>query len=65
MAIKMIPKEKQSVVGTRPARFDAQSKVTGHALYGTDINLPGIAAWSGAAQPPRPRPHPVNRHQQS
>jgi xanthine dehydrogenase molybdenum-binding subunit len=42
MTMEMIPKEKEKVVGTRPARFDAQSKVTGQALYGTDIDLPGL-----------------------
>ena len=42
MAINYIPKEKQSAVGTRPARVDGRSKVTGQALYGTDINLPGL-----------------------
>ena len=42
MAINYIPREKQNEVGTRPERFDAKSKVTGQALYGTDINLPGL-----------------------
>ena len=31
-----------TVFGTRPPRFDAADKVTGRALYGPDINLPGM-----------------------
>lgn len=42
MATNYIPKDKQREVGTRPARFDGKSKVTGQALYATDINLPGM-----------------------
>ncbi len=42
MTFKLIPDEKQVAVGTRPARFDARSKVTGQALYATDIDLPGL-----------------------
>jgi xanthine dehydrogenase molybdenum-binding subunit len=42
MAINYIPRDKQNEVGTRPARFDGKSKVTGQALYATDINLPGM-----------------------
>jgi CO/xanthine dehydrogenase Mo-binding subunit len=30
------------VVGTRPPRHDAPDKVTGHALFGADINLTGM-----------------------
>ena len=30
------------VVGTRPPRQDAPDKVTGHALFGADMNLPGM-----------------------
>lgn len=32
----------RAVLGTRPPRFDATDKVTGRALYGTDIYLPGL-----------------------
>ena len=39
---KPVTKERFDVVGTRPPRVDAMSKVTGQALYGTDINLPGL-----------------------
>lgn len=42
MSSEMIPKEKHVAVGTRPARLDGKSKVTGQALYGTDISLPGL-----------------------
>ena len=31
-----------NVVGTRPIRQDAYDKVTGKALYGADMNLPGM-----------------------
>ena len=30
------------VVGTRPIRHDGADKVTGKAVYGTDLNLPGM-----------------------
>lgn len=42
MTVEMIAKEKLVEVGTRPARFDGKSKVTGQALYATDISLPGL-----------------------
>lgn len=38
----IISKENLAVVGTRPPRYDAPDKVTGHALYGPDISLPGL-----------------------
>jgi xanthine dehydrogenase molybdenum-binding subunit len=31
-----------TVIGTRPPRVDAPAKVTGQALFGTDISLPGM-----------------------
>ena len=31
------------VIGTRPIRHDGVDKVTGRAVYGNDINLPGMA----------------------
>ena len=31
-----------NVVGTRPIRHDGYDKVTGKALYGADMNLPGM-----------------------
>ena len=42
MSKKMIERDKHISVGTRPERMDAKDKVTGHALYGTDISLPGL-----------------------
>ena len=38
----LIPKEEYKVVGTRPIRHDGVDKVTGRALYGADMNLPGL-----------------------
>jgi xanthine dehydrogenase molybdenum-binding subunit len=35
-------KDSYAVLGTRPPRFDAADKVTGRALYGPDIRLPGM-----------------------
>ena len=31
-----------SVIGKRPVRHDGIDKVTGKALYGADLNLPGM-----------------------
>ena len=31
-----------SVIGKRPVRHDGVDKVTGKALYGADMNLPGM-----------------------
>ena len=31
-----------SSVGTRPVRHDGYDKVTGKALYGADVELPGL-----------------------
>ena len=35
-------KKKYKVIGTRPIRHDGVDKVTGKALYGADVNLPGM-----------------------
>ena len=39
-----VEKEKKAykVIGTRPVRHDGTDKVTGRALYGADIRLPGM-----------------------
>ena len=37
-----VKKGQYKVVGTRPIRHDGVDKVTGKALYGSDINLPGM-----------------------
>lgn len=42
MTYEPLTKDKLDYVGSRPARVDAKSKVTGQALYATDINLPGL-----------------------
>ncbi|MCH7745025.1 MAG: xanthine dehydrogenase family protein molybdopterin-binding subunit, partial [Chloroflexi bacterium] len=34
--------KKYKVIGTRPIRHDGVDKVTGRALYGADMNLPGL-----------------------
>ena len=36
------PKTKYKVVGTSPIRHDGVDKVTGRAVYGSDMNLPGL-----------------------
>ena len=36
------PRAEYKVVGTRPVRHDGVDKVTGKALYGADITLPGL-----------------------
>jgi CO/xanthine dehydrogenase Mo-binding subunit len=35
-------KSKYNVIGTRPIRHDGYDKVTGRAIYGADIKLPGL-----------------------
>ena len=35
-------REEYKVVGTRPVRHDGADKVTGRAVYGADVNLPGM-----------------------
>jgi xanthine dehydrogenase molybdenum-binding subunit len=41
MATK-VEKQAYKVIGTRPIRHDGTDKVTGKALYGADIHLPGM-----------------------
>ena len=43
--------EKYKVVGTRPIRHDGADKVTGKALYGADIQLPGLL-WGKVLRSP-------------
>ena len=33
---------KYKVIGTRPVRHDGMDKVTGRAVYGADVQLPGL-----------------------
>ena len=41
MTSDTVPRRKYKVVGTRPIRHDGTDRVTGKALYGADILLPG------------------------
>src|SRR5580704_5680199 len=36
------PEKKYNVIGTRPIRHDGVDKVTGRAVYGADVQLPGL-----------------------
>ena len=38
----VLSNKEYKVVGTRPIRHDGYDKITGKALYGADINLPGL-----------------------
>jgi xanthine dehydrogenase molybdenum-binding subunit len=42
MSEETAPTAEFSVIGTRPARYDAADKATGRALFGPDIQLPGM-----------------------
>ena len=44
-------KPEYKVVGTRPIRHDGADKVTGKAVYGTDLNLPGML-WGKVLRSP-------------
>ena len=45
------PKKDYKVVGTRPIRHDGYEKVTGKAIYGADIKLPGLI-WGAISRSP-------------
>ena len=45
------PSTQYKVVGTRPIRHDGYDKVTGKALYGADIRLPGLLHGSMLRSP--------------
>jgi CO/xanthine dehydrogenase Mo-binding subunit len=45
------PKSDYKVVGTRPIRHDGLDKVTGRAVYGADIKLPGML-WAVVVRSP-------------
>ena len=36
------PEKRFKVIGTRPIRHDGEDKVTGRAVYGADVQLPGM-----------------------
>ena len=46
-----LDKPAYKVVGTRPVRHDGADKVTGKAVYGTDLNLPGML-WGKVLRSP-------------
>ncbi len=43
--------KKYTVIGTRPVRHDGLDKVTGRAIYGADIKLPGML-WGAVLRSP-------------
>ncbi|MDA0231858.1 MAG: xanthine dehydrogenase family protein molybdopterin-binding subunit [Chloroflexi bacterium] len=45
------PKSNYKVIGTRPIRHDGLDKVTGRAIYGADIKLPGML-WAVVVRSP-------------
>ena len=45
------PKSEYKVIGTRPIRHDGLDKVTGRAIYGADIKLPGML-WGAVLRSP-------------
>ncbi len=45
------PKKDYKVVGTMPIRHDGYEKVTGKAIYGADIKLPGLI-WGAVSRSP-------------
>ncbi|MEX0927598.1 MAG: xanthine dehydrogenase family protein molybdopterin-binding subunit [Dehalococcoidia bacterium] len=46
------PKQAYKVIGTRPIRHDGLDKVTGKALYGADVRLPGLI-WGDLLRSPK------------
>ena len=51
MVAKFEPKTDYKVVGTRPIRHDGYDKVTGRAVYGADVQLPGLI-WGVCVRSP-------------
>jgi len=45
------PKSDYRVIGSRPVRHDGFDKVTGRAIYGADVKLPGLI-WGALARSP-------------
>ena len=45
------PKTDYKVIGTRPIRHDGYDKVTGRAIYGGDLTLPGLI-WGVCVRSP-------------
>ncbi len=46
-------KKEYKVIGTRPIRHDGLDKVTGRAIYGADVKLPGMI-WGAILRSPHP-----------
>jgi hypothetical protein len=42
MTINFDSKKNYKVIGTNPIRHDGYDKVTGRAIYGADVKLPGL-----------------------
>ncbi len=45
------PRKTYKVIGTRPIRHDGLDKVTGRAIYGADLHLPGLV-WGAVLRSP-------------
>ena len=51
MVATFAPKTDYKVIGTRPIRHDGSDKVTGRAIYGGDLTLPGLI-WGVCVRSP-------------
>ena len=45
------PRQEYRVIGTRPIRHDGYDKVTGRAVYGADVKMPGLV-WGDVLRSP-------------
>ena len=45
------PRQEYRVIGTRPIRHDGYDKVTGRAIYGADVKMPGLI-WGDVLRSP-------------
>ena len=48
----MVSTQEYKVIGTRPIRPDGLDKVTGRAIYGADVKLPGMVYGAVLRSPP-------------
>ena len=51
MTINFDSKKNYKVIGTNPIRHDGYDKVTGRAIYGADVKLPGLI-WGEVLRSP-------------
>ena len=51
MTINFSSKKKYKVIGNNPIRHDGYDKVTGRAIYGADVKLPGLI-WGEVLRSP-------------